>query len=138
MRFTVISVAADGHHLHATNLLSKGDALMHIRVRRQCCRYISFILIGTDSKGATEVTYLDAQGKPKVALTPTSARNGAARELAHRFEIPLRADFHALPRGTVTRILAAADSVKYKAPRNASGSRARCFYQKLCRDAGRI
>lgn len=60
-----------------------------------------------------------------------------ARELASRYRIPLDRDFHALDSATVESIIAAADSVRYRAPRNRNGSRARYFHARLVRAASR-
>jgi len=46
-------------------------------------------------------------------------------------------DYHALPSATVERLSAAADRAGYRAPRNANGSRARCFYKAVCQEADR-
>jgi len=61
----------------------------------------------------------------------------SARDLATRFRIPLDCDFHSLDSATVESIIAAADSVKYRAPANRNGSRARYFYAMLQRLAAR-
>jgi hypothetical protein len=61
-------------------------------------------------------------------MTPETARG-----LAIRFGIPLHMDFHALPSAAVGGLLEAADVVAYRQPRNANGSRARCFHAKLAR-----
>lgn len=45
-------------------------------------------------------------------------------------------DFHTLSTSQVDTLLAEAVRVRYQKPRNANGSRARYFYQKLQRDAG--
>lgn len=60
-----------------------------------------------------------------------------ARELAGKYGIPLDSQFHALPSAVVESILAAADEYRYRAPRNANGSRARYFHALLCRTASR-
>lgn len=46
-------------------------------------------------------------------------------------------DFHALSSDTVQTLLAYADSLKYRKPRNANGSRARYFFAYLQRAARR-
>lgn len=60
-----------------------------------------------------------------------------ALDIATRFRIPLNRDFHALDSTIVESIIAAADSVKYRRPANANGSRARYFHAYLCRVASR-
>lgn len=45
--------------------------------------------------------------------------------------------FHALPSAKVFALLAEADRVKYRLPKNANGSRARYFHAYLCRVAAR-
>lgn len=60
-----------------------------------------------------------------------------ARELARNYGIPLNRDFHSLNTDTVESIIAAADSVNYRKPRNANGSRARYFHARLVRLASR-
>lgn len=57
----------------------------------------------------------------------------AAISLANAHRIPLARDFHSLDSATVESIIAAADSVKYRAPANRNGSRARYFYAYLQR-----
>ena len=58
-----------------------------------------------------------------------------AKELAEKFNIPLDQDFYILDSAVVSRILDAADSRKYRKPKNANGSRARYFHAYLCRAA---
>ncbi len=60
-----------------------------------------------------------------------------ARALTRRYSIPLDSDFHRLRSEQVESIIAAADSVKYRAPRNRNGSRARYFHSYLVRAANR-
>lgn len=60
-----------------------------------------------------------------------------AREYASRYKIPLNRDFHALDSDTVARILDLARLVKYREPKNANGSKARCFHAFLKRRARR-
>lgn len=60
-----------------------------------------------------------------------------AIDLAARFGIDLTRDFHTLPFSQVARVIAAADSVRYRQPRNANGSRARYFHARLVRTASR-
>lgn len=60
-----------------------------------------------------------------------------ARQLASAYNIPLRANFHALASDTVARINEAADSWRYRKPLSANGSRARYFHAFLCRLANR-
>ena len=55
--------------------------------------------------------------------------------LAARYRIPLDVDFHALNWGVVDSIIAAAGERKYRAPKNANGSRARYFHAYLVRRA---
>lgn len=57
----------------------------------------------------------------------------AARAICNGFCIPVDRDFHVLNSQHVQNVLDAADSVKYRAPRNANGSRARYFHAYLCR-----
>lgn len=45
-------------------------------------------------------------------------------------------DFHALPQLSVDLLLQEADAYGYRAPRNANGSRARCWHAYLTRQAG--
>ncbi len=56
-----------------------------------------------------------------------------ATAIATAHHIPLGLDFHALPSAVVENILQAADEHKYRAPKNANGSRARYFYAMLTR-----
>lgn len=57
----------------------------------------------------------------------------SAGAIATQFGIPLSRDFHSLDSDIVERILKAADSVKYRRPKNANGSRARYFHAYLQR-----
>ena len=59
-----------------------------------------------------------------------------ARDLAALHRFPLDSDFHALRYSEVEGVTAAADSRRYRKPRNANGSRARYFHQYLRRAAG--
>lgn len=56
-----------------------------------------------------------------------------AVSIASQFGFPLNRDFHSLSSDTVQRIIDAADSERYRTPRNANGSRARYFYARLNR-----
>jgi hypothetical protein len=56
-----------------------------------------------------------------------------ARSLCTVFCIPVDRDFHTLNSQHVRNVLDAADAMKYRAPRNANGSRARYFHAYLCR-----
>lgn len=47
-------------------------------------------------------------------------------------------DFHALQSEFVDRLVAAADARGYRKPRNANGSRARCFHAYLMREAVKV
>ncbi len=58
-----------------------------------------------------------------------------ARETLRMLRIPLGADFHTLSRDHVDGLLAEADRVRYQRPRNANGSRARYFHDRLQRHA---
>lgn len=58
-----------------------------------------------------------------------------ATELAGRFSIDLKANFHTLDNAAVMRIIEAADVWKYRKPTNANGSRARYFHAFLARAA---
>ena len=53
--------------------------------------------------------------------------------LVTQFRIPTK-DFFTLSSEEVGRVLAAADSVGYRKPKNANGSRARYFHARLLRD----
>jgi len=50
---------------------------------------------------------------------------------------PIGEDFHRLPSSVVERLLERAKAWKYREPRNANGSRARCFHAYLERLARR-
>lgn len=58
-----------------------------------------------------------------------------ARDIAHRYAIPLHSDYHALPWSTVQRVINAANDHGYRQPKNASGSRGRYFFDYLQRRA---
>lgn len=57
--------------------------------------------------------------------------------ILERSGIPLEKDFHALSMGQVECLLTFADSSRYRAPKNANGSRARYYHAYLCRVARR-
>ena len=61
----------------------------------------------------------------------------AAESLADQFRFDLNRDFHALPSDQVEGVIAAADQWRYRAPRNANGSRARYFHAYLQRAIAR-
>lgn len=65
-------------------------------------------------------------------MTPTD-RAAVRAALERSAGVDFRADFHALPSSAVAALLAAADLHNYRQPRNASGSRARCFFYFLTR-----
>jgi len=58
--------------------------------------------------------------------------------IAAYYRIPTNCDFHSLNSDAVERITEAADSYKYRKPRNANGSRARYFHAFLCRIIERV
>jgi hypothetical protein len=60
-----------------------------------------------------------------------------ARQILWGREIPLGVDFHALRSSQVDQIIHAANARNYRAPKNANGSRARCFHAYLIRAASR-
>jgi len=61
----------------------------------------------------------------------------SATHLAAVYNIPLGRDFCTLRSSEVERVLDAADSVKYRRPKNANGSRGRYFYARLTRAINR-
>ena len=61
-----------------------------------------------------------------------------ARSLAKRHGFSLGQNFFVLSASTVCQILDAADSVGYRKPKNANGSRGRYFYAYLNRAAYRV
>ena len=56
-----------------------------------------------------------------------------AMRICAQFNIPKGDNFHVFNSDIVARIIEAADSRKYRAPKNANGSRARYFYAMLTR-----
>lgn len=64
-----------------------------------------------------------------------SAKSAHARETLARMKIPVGEDFHALRSSQVDLLLAEAKRVKYKKPKNANGSKARYFHDRLQRQA---
>lgn len=50
-----------------------------------------------------------------------------ARALASSFGFDPREDFHAMSTASKEAVIRAADARNYKAPKNANGSRGRCF-----------
>ena len=65
-------------------------------------------------------------------MTPYDARN-----LTRSYSIPLDKDFHALDSAAVESLRKLAVLVRYREPKNANGSRARCFHAYLRRIASR-
>ena len=59
-----------------------------------------------------------------------------ARDYACWFKFPLNCDFHTLTSTQVENVLSAADHHQYRKPKNANGSRARCFHDFLRRTVG--
>lgn len=60
-----------------------------------------------------------------------------ARAVLQSANAAIGQDFHTLTTSQIDVILAEADRVRYQRPKNANGSRARYFYQKLQREAQR-
>ena len=60
-----------------------------------------------------------------------------ARGVLDACGIPVPADFHALPRSKVESLLMWADHYRYRAPKNANGSRARYFHALMQRRAAK-
>lgn len=56
-----------------------------------------------------------------------------AKRLIAAYRIPVGRDFHALPSSDVDSVIRAANEYRYRAPRNANGSRARYFHAYLQR-----
>ena len=56
-----------------------------------------------------------------------------SREIARDVSPGETVDFHRLSSSQVEKLLRHADARKYRTPRNANGSRARCFWQYVCR-----
>lgn len=60
-----------------------------------------------------------------------------AHAFAEGYRFDLHRDFHALDSSQVEGVIAAANAAKYRAPRNANGSRARYFHAYLQRAVAR-
>lgn len=60
-----------------------------------------------------------------------------AIDILHRAGIPRGGNFFALRQSDVSALLAEADAVKYRLPRNANGSRGRYFHDFVQRVAAR-
>ncbi len=60
-----------------------------------------------------------------------------AKETLALCRVPVGADFHKLDSDQVVALIAAADAERYRAPRNANGSRARYYHAMLERRASR-
>lgn len=60
-----------------------------------------------------------------------------ARAILTLCGINLAEDFHTLNSDKVERLLVHADARKYRKPKNANGSRARCFHAYLVRSLNR-
>jgi hypothetical protein len=56
-----------------------------------------------------------------------------ASDILARCHVDRAHDFHRLPSDQVEALLAEADRVKYRRPKNANGSRARYFHARLTR-----
>jgi len=52
-----------------------------------------------------------------------------ARAALTNHGVPLNRDYHTLPSATVEDIVEAAKAHRYRKPKNANGSTARCFYE---------
>ena len=76
-------------------------------------------------------------GRVKVYVTPQVARKINPSGNYSTTQIDTSKDFHTLSSREVEAVLAEADRQKYRKPKNASGSRARYFFQKLQREAAR-
>lgn len=61
-----------------------------------------------------------------------------ALELITRYRIPITADFHTLKGDEKDRIQEAADFVRYRARKNANGSRQRMFFEFLVRKTAKV
>ena len=60
-----------------------------------------------------------------------------ARDILQAAHVPLCMDFHRLDSSQVAALISEADKFKYRAPKNANGSRARYFHAYVARSAGR-
>lgn len=58
-----------------------------------------------------------------------------ALAIAERAQVPIALDFHRLRSSQVAALLVEADARRYRAPRNANGSRGRMFWQYVQRAA---
>lgn len=58
-----------------------------------------------------------------------------ARAILKNLNIAIGQDFHTLSSSQVSEILIEADRVKYQRPKNANGSRARYFHDRVKRQA---
>lgn len=58
-----------------------------------------------------------------------------AREALRACHVPFHADFHTLSSAQVDALITEANRVKYRRPKNANGSRARYFHNRLQRKA---
>lgn len=68
----------------------------------------------------------------------TEATQLNARQVFIMWNISPDQDFHVLSSSQVDEILKEADRVRYQKPRNANGSRARYFYERMQRHARRV
>lgn len=62
----------------------------------------------------------------------------SAREILQSCGVPVGADYYTLSSSQVDAIVAAADRVKYRKPRDANGSRGRYYHERLQRRAQRL
>jgi hypothetical protein len=65
----------------------------------------------------------------------TRERHFHAKQTLAALNIPIGSDFHCLSNTQVDALLAQADLVRYRKPKNANGSRGRYFHNLLQRQA---
>lgn len=74
----------------------------------------------------------------RAAQKQASARDkqrADARATLAACDVPINAEFHALSSWQVELLIVAADSEKYRLPKDANGSRARYYHERLQRRA---
>ena len=64
-----------------------------------------------------------------------SSATASARAFLETIDSAVGQDFYTLSSSQVDAVLAEADRVRYRQPRNANGSRARYFFERMQREA---
>ncbi len=100
-----------------------------------------FKACGLDENGTTRLfkaSMLDEnEQKPTPKKLNRQSRAHRAQEILTACNVEIGADFHTLHSNTVDALLEFATQERYRKPRNANGSRARCYHDRLQRLASK-